>query len=83
MTTSGTLRTRVRRLEVETGSGGECPRCSGTTVIIVNGKVGSVNRNGHLFAPEEAQAFVEEEEDGRCPVCGQGRPEITVGGWGK
>lgn len=77
------LETRVRRLEEATGSSGECPRCSGTTVIYVNGKLSSVNRDGEKFTPEEAEAFVAEEEDGRCPLCGQKRQEITVGGWGK
>lgn len=63
---------------------GECPRCSGTTIIYVCGKLESVNRNGLLFSMEEAAAFVaEEDEEGRCPVCGAGpRPEIVVGGWG-
>ncbi len=47
---------------------------SGTMVIIVNGKVESVNKNGQMFAPEEGE---------RCPVCGAGRQTITVGSWGK
>jgi ssDNA-binding Zn-finger/Zn-ribbon topoisomerase 1 len=74
------LQTRIRRLEVAAGAGGECPRCAGTTVIIVNGKLESVNRNGQKFTPEEAEAFVAEEEGGRCPLCGARRgPTIQIG----
>jgi Zn finger protein HypA/HybF involved in hydrogenase expression len=51
-------------------------------VIIVNGKVESVNRSGQKLTPEEAQEFADEERDGRCPVCGQERQEVTVGSWG-
>jgi len=80
MTTS--LASRVRRLEKATGAGGECPRCSGTTVIYVNGKLGGVSKNGRKFTPQEAEGFVAEEEAGRCPLCGQRREQITVGGWG-
>jgi hypothetical protein len=80
MTTS--LHTRVRRLEDAVGGGGECPRCSGTTVIIANGNLKSLNRNRQKFTLEEAEEFVDEEEDGRCPVCGAGRQTGTVGGWG-
>jgi Zn finger protein HypA/HybF involved in hydrogenase expression len=72
-----------RRLEVleQAGGDGECPRCAGTTVIIVNGKVESVNRDGQRFTPKEAQEFArEEEQNGRCPLCGQKRQEIMVGG---
>lgn len=77
------LETRVRRLE-EAGSGGECPRCSGTTIIYLNDKLGSVSKNGRTFTPEEAQAFVDEEEHGKCPLCGTSRgPEIVVGWWGE
>jgi Zn finger protein HypA/HybF involved in hydrogenase expression len=81
MSTS-TLKRRVEALEQAHG-GGECPRCSGTTVIIVNGRVESVNRSGQMFTPEEAEAFVrEEKEGGRCPVCGSVRATIAVGGEG-
>jgi Zn finger protein HypA/HybF involved in hydrogenase expression len=78
------LETRVHRLEDAAGSGGECPRCAGTTVIIVNNNVESVNRDGQKLGPEEAREFADEERDGRCPLCGQKRQEITVGsrGWG-
>jgi ssDNA-binding Zn-finger/Zn-ribbon topoisomerase 1 len=77
------LETRLQRLEEATDDGGECPRCSGTTVIYVNGKVSNVSKDGQKFTPEEAEAFESEEEDGRCPVCGQERgPEIVIGGWG-
>lgn len=82
MTTS--LETRVTRLEDTAGGNGECPRCSGTTVIYLNGKLESVNRDGRLFTPKEAEAFErEEDEEGRCPVCGAARQVITVGGWGE
>ena len=80
MTTS--LQTRLRRLETAAGAGGECPRCANTTVIMINGKLGGVSKDGGKLTPEEARAFVAEEEDGRCPMCGQKRQEITVGGWG-
>ncbi len=78
MTTS--LQSRVRRLEEATGGdGGKCPRCSGTIVVIVNGKLDGVSKDGRRFTPWEAEAFAGEEEDGRCPVCGQGRQEISMG----
>jgi hypothetical protein len=77
------LETRVTRLEEATDGGEECPRCSGTTVIYVNGELSSVSKKGRIFTPEEAEAFVAEEEDGRCPICGTERgPEITVGWYG-
>jgi Zn finger protein HypA/HybF involved in hydrogenase expression len=83
MTMSSVLERRVEALE-QAGGGGECPRCSGTTVIIVNDELSSVTKGRRLFTPEEARAFVEEEEDGRCPVCGSGRgPEIVVGWYGR
>jgi hypothetical protein len=83
MSTS-TLERRVEALEqAHPGGGEECPRCSRTTVITVNDKVESVNRNGRFFTSEEAQDFVrEEEEAGRCPLCGSVRATITVGGEG-
>jgi hypothetical protein len=69
----------VEALE-QAGGDGECPRCSGTTVVIVNDRLESVNRNGHLFTLEEAREFVEEEEDDRCPLCGTKRgPTIRIG----
>jgi Zn finger protein HypA/HybF involved in hydrogenase expression len=77
------LERRVKVLE-DVAGGGKCPRCSGTTVVIVNSKLSSVTKDRRLFTPEEAQAFVEEEEDGRCPVCGTHRgPEIVVGWYGR
>jgi hypothetical protein len=80
---TASLETRVKQLE-EAYGGGECPRCSGTTVVIVNDKLSSVTKGGRLFTSEEAQAFVAEEEDGRCPVCGTPRgPEIVVGWYGR
>jgi len=51
-------------------------------VIFVNDKLESVTKNSRKFAPEEAQELAAEERDGRCPVCGQEREEITVGTWG-
>jgi Zn finger protein HypA/HybF involved in hydrogenase expression len=80
MTTS--LETRIRRLEDATGADGECPRCSGTTVILVNGKVAGVSKYRRKLPLPEAEAFVVEEEAGRCPLCGAVRQTITVGGWG-
>jgi rubredoxin len=77
------LETRVRRLE-EVGSERECPRCSGTTIIYLNNELESVSKAGRIFTPEEARAFVDEEDDGRCPLCGTSRgPEIVVGWWGE
>jgi hypothetical protein len=72
------LEQRVKRLE-QVGGDGECPRCSGTTVIFVNDELSSVNRDGIQFTDEDARTFV--EEGGECPLCGRGREEITVGGW--
>ena len=78
MTTS--LHTRVRRLEGASGGGGECPRCSGTTITQVNGGLHSVSRHGRRFTPEAAEAFLGEEEGGRCPRCGARRSsEIRIG----
>jgi hypothetical protein len=79
MTTS--LAARIKRLEGASGGGGECPRCSGTTVIYLNGKLDGVSKHGRRFTPEEAEAFKsEEEQDGCCPVCGARRgPGIRVG----
>jgi hypothetical protein len=77
------LASRVRRLEEATGAGGECPRCSGTTIITLNGKLGGASKNGRKLPPEEAEAFVAEEEAGRCPLCGAVREQITVRGWGE
>jgi hypothetical protein len=76
---------RLERLEEWAGPGGECPRCSGTTVIIANDEVESVSfATGRRLPPDEAEAFEreEEEEGGRCPICGQTRHEVTVGSWG-
>jgi Zn finger protein HypA/HybF involved in hydrogenase expression len=72
------LQRRVEALEQADGGNG-CPRCSGTVVVFVNGKLDRVSKDGRRFTPEEAEAFAGEEEDGRCPVCGQGRQEIKAG----
>jgi len=72
------LQRRVEALEQADG-GNRCPRCSGTTVVLVNGNLWSVTKEGQKLTPEEAEAFAGEEEDGRCPVCGQGRQEIKAG----
>ena len=77
---ANSLQTRVRCLEDAGGGGGECQRCSGTTVTYVNGGVRSVSKHGRSFTPEEAEAFESEEEAGRCPVCGARRsPGIRIG----
>ena len=74
------LESRVKRLEGARG-GWECPRCSGTTVVYLNGGLDSVSKHGRRFPPEEAEDFVvAEEENGRCPVCGAERgPTIRIG----
>ena len=72
------LETRVRRLE--DAAGGKCPRCSGSIVVFVNGKLNGVSKDGRKLTSEEAEAFAGEEEDGRCPLCGAKRgPEIRIG----
>jgi hypothetical protein len=77
------LQTRIKRLEEATGGDGECPRCSGTTIITINGKVGGVSKNGRRLPLAEAEAFVAEEESGRCPLCGAVRQQVAVGAnWG-
>ncbi len=74
------VRRRLERLEGVGGGGGECPRCSGTTIIHVNDALHGVTRHGRRFTPEEAEAFESEEEAGRCPVCGVRRtPGIRIG----
>ena len=72
------LEARLRQLEDASGGRG-CARCSGTTVVHLNGMLSSVSRDGRKFTPEEAVAFEYNEQDGRCPVCGTSRREITVG----
>ncbi len=73
------LKSRLEAIEQAHG-GGECPRCSGTTVAYVNDKLEGASRHGRKLPPAEAEAFVEEEEDGRCPVCGTKRaPTIRIG----
>ena len=43
MTTS--LATRIKRLE-SAGWGGECPRCSGTVAVYLNGRLDGVSKHG-------------------------------------
>ena len=73
------LKDRLKRLE-KTAGGGECPRCSGTVVIYVNDELESITKDGRRLAPEEAEAFASDEGNGRCPMCGASRHEITLGG---
>ncbi len=78
MATTGLVR-RVLHLE-DAGDGGECPRCSGVVAIFMNGEFSSAHKNGVPMSEEEWDAFAdEEEEDGRCPVCGRKPENITVG----
>jgi len=72
------LEARVRRLE-GAGGGGKCPRCSGTAVIYLNGRLDSVSKHGRRLTPGEAETFASEEEDDRCPVCGAKRTPIRIG----
>ncbi|MDP9487400.1 MAG: hypothetical protein M3Q49_16725 [Actinomycetota bacterium] len=69
---------RVRHLE-DAGGGGECPRCSGVVGIFMNGTFSSAHKNGVPMSREEYEGHDAEEEDGRCPVCGQKPENITVG----
>ncbi len=75
----GSVETRIRRLEADAGGGGECPRCAGMVAIFMNGEFSSAHKNGLPVTEEEWDAFEDEEEDGRCPVCGQKPESITVG----
>ncbi len=72
------LATRIRHLEDASG-GGECPRCSGVVGILLNGEFSSASKHGEDMTEEEYEAFEAEEEDGRCPVCGEKPAEINVG----
>jgi hypothetical protein len=72
---SGDLHRRVEALEQ--AHGGECPRCSGMSAIIVNGEVKQASRHKELITPEEWHEYeAEEDADGRCPVCGRKPVEI-------
>ena len=74
------LVTRVKRLEDSGGDGGECPRCSGVVAVCLHGEPDSASKNGKEMSKEEYREFLDEEdEDGRCPVCGRKAVEITVG----
>ncbi len=70
---------RVRHLE-DAGGGGECPRCSGVVAVTMNGEFSSAHKNGVPMSEGEWDAFEDEEEEGRCPVCGQ-KPEAVSVGW--
>jgi ssDNA-binding Zn-finger/Zn-ribbon topoisomerase 1 len=73
------LETRIQRLEGADG-GGECPRCSGVLGIFLDGEFYSASRDGEEMSKEEWRAHeAEEDEEGRCPACGQKPAEITVG----
>ncbi len=73
------LDNRIDRLEREVG-GGECPRCSGIFAVTVNGEFSSASKDGVPMSQEEWCAFeAEEDEEGRCPVCGEKPQDITVG----
>ncbi len=73
------LDTRIKRLE-DVGGGGECPRCSGVVAVTMNGEFSSAHKNGEPMSEEEWDAFeAEEDEEGRCPMCGQKPENITVG----
>ncbi|MDP9485594.1 MAG: hypothetical protein M3Q49_07360 [Actinomycetota bacterium] len=78
MATTTSLDTRIRKLE-GAGGDGECPRCSGMVAIFMNGEFSSAHKNGVPMSPEEYEAHEGEEEDGRCPVCGEKPENITVG----
>ncbi len=74
------IATRVRRLEDTGGGGGECSRCSGVVEVFVCGKLSSASKHGEEMTEGEYRQFVDEEdEEGRCPVCGGKSVEITVG----
>ncbi|MDP9458079.1 MAG: hypothetical protein M3Q60_20425 [Actinomycetota bacterium] len=72
------LERRVRHLE-DTGDGGECPRCSGVVGVFMNDAFSGAHKNGVPMSEEEWDAFADEEEEGRCPVCGRKPENITVG----
>ncbi len=78
MATTSLVR-RVLHLE-DAGGGGECPRCAGVVAVTMNGEFSSAHKNGVQMSREEYEAFEAEEEDGRCPVCGQ-KPEAVSVGW--
>ncbi len=77
MATTSLVR-RVLHLE-DVGGDGECPRCSGVVAVTMNGEFSSAHKNGVQMGREEYEAFEAEEQDGRCPVCGQKPESITVG----
>ncbi len=49
-------------------------------MIYVNDELESVTKDSRRLAPEEAEAFASDEGNGRCPMCGASRHEITLGG---
>lgn len=73
------LVTRVRRLEDAAGDG-ECPRCSGMVVVLMDGEFSGAGKHGREMTEEEYREFeAEEDDEGRCPACGRKSTEITVG----
>ncbi|MDP9481576.1 MAG: hypothetical protein M3R38_38925 [Actinomycetota bacterium] len=72
------LDTRIRKLE-DAGGRGECPRCSGVVAVTMNGEFSSASKYGESMTEAEFEEFEDEEEEGRCPVCGEKAPEIVVG----
>ncbi len=74
------LVTRVERLEAIGDGGDECPRCSGMVGVFFGGKFSSASKHGKPMTEEEWREIeAEEDEDGRCPVCGERGEEIVVG----
>jgi hypothetical protein len=72
------LKKRVDRLG-RALRGEQCPRCTDTTVILVGGQIRGVIRGGRPLTEHEIQAYMVEEVDGCCGVCGEEGEKITVG----
>ncbi len=78
MATTGLVR-RVLHLE-DAGGDGECPRCSGVVAVTMNDEFWSASKDGVPMSREEYEAFEDEEdEEGRCPMCGEKPHDIRVG----
>jgi Zn finger protein HypA/HybF involved in hydrogenase expression len=78
-----TIEKRVGRLEQSLGGGpDECPRCSGTQVIIGVSKEITVIKDQARLTPEASLKFHHDELlNGICPLCEGQRQKIVVG-WG-